>query len=219
MRRSLAGVLTLAALMPLAAGCAMNKAEKGAAIGVAGGPVVGGVIGKATGNTVRGAIIGAAVGGIAGGLIGHEMDKQAAELAYDMPGATVQRVGEGITVTFPDGLLFGYDSDQLTAEARDNLRRFAASLQKYPNTRTLIVGHTDSDGSAAYNMDLSDRRSYSASQFVCGEGVNRARVSTAGRGESEPIATNSTDDGRRLNRRIEIAIFANSGGSSSGSGN
>jgi len=219
MRRSLAGVLTLAALMPLAAGCAMNKAEKGAAIGVAGGAVVGGVIGKATGNTVRGAIIGAAVGGIAGGLIGHEMDKQAAELAYDMPGATVQRVGEGITVTFPDGLLFGYDSDQLTAEARDNLRRFAASLQKYPNTRTLIVGHTDSDGSAAYNMDLSDRRSYSASQFVCGEGVNRARVSTAGRGESEPIATNSTDDGRRLNRRIEIAIFANSGGSSSGSGN
>jgi outer membrane protein OmpA-like peptidoglycan-associated protein len=219
MRRSLAGVLTLAALMPLAAGCAMNKAEKGATIGVVGGAAVGAAIGKATGNTVRGAIIGAAVGGIAGGLIGHEMDKQAAELAYDMPGAVVQRVGEGITVTFPDGLLFGYDSDQLTAEARDNLRKFAASLQKYPNTRTLIVGHTDSDGTAAYNMDLSDRRSYSASTFICGEGVNRARVTTAGRGESEPIATNSSDEGRRLNRRIEIAIFANSGGSSSGSGN
>ena len=105
MRRSLAGVLTLAALMPLAAGCAMNKAEKGATIGVVGGAAVGAAIGKATGNTVRGAIIGAAVGGIAGGLIGHEMDKQAAELAYDMPGAVVQRVGEGITVTFPDGLL------------------------------------------------------------------------------------------------------------------
>jgi len=219
MRRSLAGVLTLAALMPLAAGCAMNKAEKGATIGVVGGAAVGAAIGKATGNTVRGAIIGAAVGGIAGGLIGHEMDKQAAELAYDMPGAVVQRVGEGITVTFPDGLLFGYDSDQLTAEARDNLRKFAASLQKYPNTRTLIVGHTDSDGTAAYNMDLSDRRSYSASTFICGEGVNRARVTTAGRGESEPIATDSSDEGRRLNRRIEIAIFANSGGSSSGSGN
>jgi len=219
MRRSLAGVLTLAALMPLAAGCAMNKAEKGATIGVVGGAAVGAVIGKATGNTVRGAIIGAAVGGIAGGLIGHEMDKQAAELAYDMPGATVQRIGEGITVTFPDGLLFGYDSDQLTAEARDNLRKFAASLKKYPNTRTLIVGHTDSDGTAAYNMDLSDRRSYSAANFVCGEGVDRARVGTAGRGESEPIATNSSDDGRRQNRRVEIAIFANSGGSSSGSGN
>lgn len=219
MRRSLASVLALAALVPLAAGCAMNKAEKGATIGVVGGAAVGAVIGKATGSTVRGAIIGAAVGGIAGGLIGHEMDKQAAELAYDMPGAVVQRVGEGITVTFPDGLLFGYDSDVLTAEARDNLRRFAASLQKYPNTRTLIVGHTDSDGSAAYNMDLSDRRSYAALTFICGEGVSRARVSTAGRGESEPIATNSSDEGRRLNRRIEVAIFANSGGSSSGSDN
>ncbi|HMJ57756.1 MAG TPA: OmpA family protein [Gemmatimonadales bacterium] len=217
MRRSLAGVLTLVTLVPLAASCAMNKAEKGATIGVVGGAAVGAVIGKATGNTVRGAIIGAAVGGIAGGLIGHEMDKQASELAYALPGAVVQRVGEGITVTFPDGLLFGYDSDALTAEARDDLRRFAASMQKYPNTRTLIVGHTDSDGTAAYNMDLSDRRSSSAADFICGEGVNRARVSTAGRGESEPIATNSSDDGRRQNRRIEIAIYANAAaGSSSG---
>ena len=219
MRRSLAGLLGLAALVPLAVSCAMNKAEKGATIGVVGGAVVGGVIGKATGSTVRGAIIGAAVGGIAGGLIGHEMDKQAAELAYALPGATVQRVGEGIAVTFPDGLLFGYDSDALTAEARDNLRRFAESLKKYPNTRTLIVGHTDSDGTAAYNLDLSDRRSASAADFVCAEGVDRARISTAGRGEAEPIATNSSDDGRRQNRRVEIAIFANAGGSSSGSGN
>jgi outer membrane protein OmpA-like peptidoglycan-associated protein len=219
MRRSLAGVLALAALVPLAAGCAMNKAEKGVLIGAGAGGAVGAVIGKATGSTVRGAIIGAAVGGIAGGLIGHEMDKQAAELAYDLPGATVQRVGEGITVTFPDGLLFGYDSDQLTAEARDNLSRFAASLKKYPNTRTLIVGHTDSDGTAVYNMDLSDRRAASAADFVCGEGVLRARVSTAGRGESEPIATNGSDDGRRLNRRVEIAIFTNATGSGSGSGN
>jgi outer membrane protein OmpA-like peptidoglycan-associated protein len=217
MRRSLAGVLTLVTLVPLAASCAMNKAEKGATIGVVGGAAVGAVIGKATGNTVRGAIIGAAVGGIAGGLIGHEMDKQASELAYALPGAVVQRVGEGITVTFPDGLLFGYDSDQLTSEARDDLRRFAESLKKYPNTRTLIVGHTDSDGTAAYNMDLSDRRASSAATFVCGEGVNRSRVSTAGRGEAEPIATNSSDDGRRQNRRVEIAIFANAAaGSSSG---
>jgi len=219
MRRSLASVLALATLVPLAAGCDMNKAEKGATIGVVGGAAVGAVIGKATGSTVRGAIIGAAVGGIAGGLIGHEMDKQAAELKYDLPGATVQRVGEGIAVTFPEGLLFGYDSDALTAEARDNLRRFAESLKKYPNTRTLIVGHTDSDGTAAYNLDLSDRRSFSASTFICGEGVDRARVTTAGRGESEPIATNSSDEGRRQNRRIEIAIYANAGGSSSGSGN
>jgi outer membrane protein OmpA-like peptidoglycan-associated protein len=208
----------LAALVSLAPGCAMNKAEKGAIIGVGAGGAVGAVIGKATGSTVRGAIIGAAVGGVAGAVIGHQMDKQAEELAYELPGATVQRVGEGITVTFPDGLLFGYDSDQLTGEARDNLRRFAASLKKYPNTRTLIVGHTDSDGSRAYNMDLSDRRSLAAANFICGEGVDRARVTTAGRGEAEPIATNSSDEGRRQNRRVEIAIYANAA-TGGGSGN
>jgi len=208
MRRSLTGVLTLAALMPLAVSCAMNKAEKGAIIGAGAGGAAGAVIGKATGSTVRGAIIGAVVGGAAGAVIGHQMDKQAEELAYDLPGATVQRVGEGITVTFPEGLLFGFDSDRINASAQDNLRRFAASLQKYPNTRTLIVGHTDSDGSTAYNMELSDRRAQSAANFLSGEGVNPSRISTAGRGENEPIATNSSDAGRQLNRRVEVAIYA-----------
>ena len=217
MKRSLAGVLMLAALLPLAASCA-TKSQTGAIIGAGAGGAAGAVIGKATGSTVRGAIIGAAVGGAAGAVIGHEMDKQAAELAYELPGATVQRIGEGIAVTFPDGLLFGFDSDQLTAGARDHLRGFAASLKKYPNTRTLIVGHTDSDGSAQYNLDLSDRRALAAANFVCGEGVDRVRVTTAGRGETEPIATNSSDDGRRQNRRVEIAIYATAA-AGGGSGN
>ena len=208
MRRSLTRVLTLAALMPLAMSCAMNKAEKGAIIGAGAGGAAGAVIGKATGSTVRGAIIGAVVGGAAGAIIGHQMDKQAEELAYALPGAVVQRVGEGITVTFPEGLLFGFDSDQINATAQDNLRRFAASLQKYPNTRTLIVGHTDSEGSADYNMDLSNRRALSAANFITGAGVDRARISTAGRGEGEPIATNTSDAGRQLNRRVEVAIYA-----------
>jgi outer membrane protein OmpA-like peptidoglycan-associated protein len=208
MKRSLAGVLTLATLASLAAGCAMNKTDKGVLIGAGAGGVAGAVIGKATGSTVRGAIIGAAVGGIAGGIIGHQMDKQAEELAYELPGATVQRVGEGIAVTFPEGLLFAFDSDQLTPMASDNLRKFAASLQKYPNTRTLIVGHTDSQGSDAYNMGLSERRAAAAANFITAEGVDRARISTVGRGETEPIATNDTDDGRRQNRRVEIAIYA-----------
>jgi outer membrane protein OmpA-like peptidoglycan-associated protein len=168
------------------------------------------VIGKATGSTVRGAIIGAAVGGTAGALIGHQMDKQAEELQYALPGAIVQRVGEGITVTFPEGLLFGFDSDQLAPAARDNMRRFAASLTKYPNTRTLIVGHTDSQGSYDYNMTLSDRRALSTANFLSAEGVNRTRITTAGRGEAEPIATNESDDGRRQNRRVEVAIYATS---------
>ena len=218
MRRSLAGVLSLAALASLAVGCAMNKTAKGAIIGAGAGGAVGAVIGNATGSTVRGAIIGAAVGGVAGAVIGHQMDKQAEELAYELPGATVQRVGEGIAVTFPEGLLFGFDSDQISPAARENLRNFAASLQKYPNTRTLIVGHTDSQGSTDYNMELSNRRALSAANFITAEGVDRARISTAGRGEAEPIATNETDAGRQLNRRIEIAIYANQS-AGSGSGN
>jgi outer membrane protein OmpA-like peptidoglycan-associated protein len=218
MRRSLAGVLASVALVSLAVGCAMNKTAKGAIIGAGAGGAVGAVIGNATGSTVRGAIIGAAVGGVAGAVIGHQMDKQAEELAYELPGATVQRVGEGIAVTFPEGLLFGFDSDQISPAARDNLRKFAASLQRYPNTRTLIVGHTDSQGSTEYNMELSNRRALSAANFITAEGVDRARISTAGRGEAEPIATNETDAGRQLNRRIEIAIYATQP-ASGGSGN
>ena len=215
MRRAMIVVLASAALGALALNCALNKAEQGAIVGAGAGGVAGAVIGKATGSTVRGAIIGAAVGGVGGAVIGHQMDKQAHELAYDLPGATVQRIGEGIAVTFPEGLLFGFDSDQLGSSARDNLRKLAESLKQYPNTRTLIVGHTDSDGSAQYNRDLSDRRALSAASFITGEGIDRLRISTAGRGETEPIATNDTDDGRRQNRRVEIAIYTNAG---SGSG-
>ena len=216
MRRAVIVVLAAAALGALALNCALNKAEQGAIVGAGAGGVAGAVIGKATGSTVRGAIIGAAVGGVGGAVIGHQMDKQAQELAYDLPGATVQRIGEGIAVTFPEGLLFGFDSDQLGSSARDNLRKLAGSLKQYPNTRTLIVGHTDSDGSAQYNRDLSDRRALSAANFITGEGIDRLRISTAGRGETEPIATNDSDDGRRQNRRVEIAIYTNAG---SGSGN
>jgi len=207
----------LTALVSLA-DCAMNKAEQGAIVGAGAGGVAGAVIGKATGSTVRGAIIGAAVGGVAGAVIGHQMDKQAQELAYELPGATVQRIGEGIAVTFPEGLLFEFNSDQIGSSARDNLHKFAASLAKYPDTRTLIVGHTDAVGSSAYNMDLSNRRASSAANFITGEGVDHARISTAGRGETEPIASNDTDDGRRLNRRIEIAIYATAA-AGNGSGN
>jgi len=213
MRRSMTCVLAVAILMMLTASCAMNKADKGVLIGAGAGGAAGAVVGNATGSTVRGAIIGAVVGGVAGGLIGHQMDKQAEELAYELPGATVQRIGEGIAVTFPGGLLFAFDSDQLTPAARDDLRKLAASLQKYPNTRTLIVGHTDSRGSDEYNMDLSERRAVSAARFITAEGVNPTRASTAGRGESEPIAVNDTDAGRQQNRRVEIAIFAIDGGS------
>ena len=120
----------------------------------------------------------------------------------------VQRVGEGITVTFPDGTLFAYDSDQLLPEARENMRRFAASLARYPDTRALIVGHTDGRGTSQYNAELSERRAVSTASFLAAEGIAQARITTAGRGENEPIATNDTETGRRQNRRVEVAIYA-----------
>ena len=208
MRTTMVSRLAVAALATLATACGLNKMQQGAIIGAGAGGAAGAVIGNATGSTVRGAIIGAAVGGVAGGIIGHQMDQQAQELAYAIPGATVQRVGEGIAVTFPDGTLFPYDSDQLLPGARDNMRQFAASLVKYPNTRTLIVGHTDSRGTSAYNADLSERRAQSTASFLAAEGIDRSRLSTTGRGETEPISTNDTEAGRQQNRRVEVAIFA-----------
>lgn len=207
--RGSARVLAVVALVPMALGCAsLNNKEKGVIIGAGAGGAVGAVVGNATGSTARGAIIGAVVGGVAGGVIGHQMDQQARELAYAIPGATVERIGEGIAVTFPDGTLFGYDSDQLMTTAQGNMRLFAQSLANYPGTRAMIVGHTDSRGSTTYNADLSERRAQSTASFLMSEGVSRSRLTTVGRGESEPIASNDTEYSRQQNRRVEVAIYA-----------
>jgi outer membrane protein OmpA-like peptidoglycan-associated protein len=199
------GVLTLAVLA--SSGCALSKKAQGAVIGAGAGGAAGAVVGNATGSTVRGAIIGAVIGGAAGAVIGHQMDKQAGELAADVPGAQVQRIGEGIAVTFPDGVLFPFDSDQLHPAARENMRSFAASLKQYPNTRAMVVGHTDSVGADDYNQGLSERRAAATADFLVAQGVERSRISTIGRGEGEPIATNATDQGRSQNRRVEVAIY------------
>jgi outer membrane protein OmpA-like peptidoglycan-associated protein len=188
-------------------GCATHT-QTGAVVGAAGGAVVGGAIGKATGSTARGAIIGAAVGGTAGAIIGSRMDRQAKELAQNIPGAKVERVGEGIQVTFESGLLYDFDSDVVRAEARKNLRSLAQSLDKYPGSDILIVGHTDQVGPASYNQSLSERRAAAAADYLVLQGVARTRVSTRGMGETEPLASNDTERGRELNRRVEVAIFA-----------
>lgn len=151
-------ITTLALLLAAATGCAMNSTGKGAVIGAAGGGLVGGIIGNQTGSTTRGAIIGAVVGGAAGAIIGHKMDQQAKELEQSIPGATVERVGEGIQVTFDSGLLFGFDSDVIQSNARTNLSALASSLSKYDQSNLMIVGHTDDVGTASYNEDLSQRR-------------------------------------------------------------
>jgi len=188
--------------------CAWSNKVKGGAIGAAGGAAVGGVIGNQTGSTARGAIIGAVVGGAAGAIIGHQMDQQVKELEVAIPGATVQRVGEGMVVTFASGILYDYDSDAIRPSAALNLQALATSLKKHGGTELLIVGHTDDVGSNEYNQDLSTRRADSALRYLGGEGVAWARMSTAGRGELEAVASNETEGGRQLNRRIEVAIFA-----------
>jgi outer membrane protein OmpA-like peptidoglycan-associated protein len=194
-------------LVAAGSGCA-NKTQTGAVVGAAGGAAAGAVIGKVAGSTAKGVIIGAVVGGAAGAIIGHEMDKQAKELEQNIKGAKVERVGEGIQVTFDSGLLYDFDSDVVKGEAQSNLRELATSLDKYPNSELLIVGHTDNVGAADYNQGLSERRATAAARYLVSQGVSGARVATRGLGETEPVASNDDDSGRAANRRVEVAIYA-----------
>lgn len=197
--------LVVAALMGALAlqGCSSNL-RTGALGGAAAGAVVGGI----ASGTARGAIIGAAVGGAAGTAIGAVMDRQAEDLQDKLPNAQVERVGEGIAVTFDSGILFDVDDSELRPEARDNLRDLVASLEEYDGTEVLVVGHTDSTGAASYNQGLSERRASSAQTFLVGAGLDAGRVRAVGMGENEPIASNETTEGRQANRRVEVAIFA-----------
>ena len=203
-------VVVLAAGASLAlSGCAsLNNKEKGGIIGATSGAVIGGAIGKANGSTAKGAILGATIGGAAGMIIGHQMDKQAAELKQNIPGAVVERVGEGIQVTFASGLLFDFDSDVVRPEARTNLRNLATSLDKYPGSNLLIVGHTDSVGTDTYNLGLSERRADAAAAYLAAQGVTQSRIGARGLGETEPVAPNESEAGRSQNRRVEVAIYA-----------
>ncbi len=190
-------------------GCSASRKEKGAAVGAAAGGVAGAVIGKQAGNTLLGAIIGAAVGGAAGAYIGNYMDKQAAEIEQDLEGATVERIGEGIKITFNSGLLFDVNKATLRPASKDELAKLARILKKYDETRILIEGHTDATGSDEYNLELSRQRSQSVANYLASMAVDATRFTIMGYGESQPIASNETVEGRQLNRRVDIAIMAN----------
>lgn len=191
-------------------GCdSLTKTQKGAGIGAAAGGVVGAIIGKKAGNTAVGAIIGGAVGGTAGAFIGKRMDKQAAEIQNAIPNAEVIREGEGIIVKFDSGILFDFDSANLKANAKDNVKTLASSLNQYPGTDIKIIGHTDNKGTETYNMGLSERRAAAVKAYAVTQGVPSSRLITVGKGFSEPIADNTTDAGRASNRRVEIVIVAN----------
>ena len=186
-----------------------NKTQRGGAIGAGSGAVIGGVIGKRSGNTVLGAILGATVGGAAGAVIGRRMDKQAEEMKRQMPNAQVERVGEGIKITFGSDILFDVDSYELKAATKQQLTEFAQTLNKYEDTDIRIEGHADATGSDDHNLKLSKSRADAVASYLETQGVKASRVDEKGYGESQPVADNTTEAGRRKNRRVDIAVYAN----------
>lgn len=209
-RSSWSSLLAALLLVPFAlGGCSsLSNTEQGAIIGAGAGAAGGAAVGKAAGGTAEGAILGAVIGGTAGAIIGNRMDRKAEELDQELANAEVERIGEGIKVTFDSGLLFDFDSSALRSNAEQNLTEFAGSMEEYPETNILIVGHTDAKGSDSYNQQLSDNRAESAAEHLIRQGLNPGRITTMGKGESEPVATNDTEAGRQQNRRVEVAIFA-----------
>lgn len=190
----------------------MSKTAKGAIFGGLGGAAGGAVLGRVIGGkkgTAKGAILGAVVGGSAGALIGRRMDKQAEELRREMAGAKVERVGEGIKITFDSGILFAKNSSALTSTAQTNIDELAKTLIKYGDTNVIVDGHTDTSGNDAINNPLSVRRAQAVANYTQQQGVDASRFQVNGYGSRQPVADNSTEAGRRANRRVEIAIFAN----------
>ena len=190
-----------------------NNTQKGAAIGTASGAVIGGILGNNIGkgkNAALGAVLGGIVGGVAGGVIGNKMDKQAKDIKNALPGAEVERVGEGIKITLSENMVnFAFNSAELTSSAKTNLDKLATVLINNPDTNINIYGHTDNKGTAQVNQKISENRANSVKNYLISKGIASSRMITMGRGFSEPIASNDTDAGRAQNRRVEFAITAN----------
>lgn len=190
----------------------MNNTQKGVGIGAASGAVIGGIIGNnvGKGNTALGAIIGGVVGGAAGGLIGNNMDKQAREIDQALPGAEVERVGEGIKITLGENSVnFDLNKSTLTPAAKANLDKLVPVFKEYADTNIEIFGYTDSSGSDEYNQKLSEQRAAAVKTYLSTKGITAARIYTKGMGEADPIAANDTKEGMAKNRRVEFAITAN----------
>jgi outer membrane protein OmpA-like peptidoglycan-associated protein len=206
--KNLAWVLVLGGF--LTTGCkSLNKTQKGAGIGAAGGAVLGGVIGRAAGNTAMGVIVGAAVGGSAGAIIGRRMDKQAEEMQKVLGDAEVRREGEGIVIKFKEKVLFGFNQADLSSSAATNLDKLVNVLNQYPDTNIEVIGHTDDKGSDSYNQQLSERRAQATTGYLRNKGISSNRLKARGMGETDPVANNTDEEGRGLNRRVEFVITAN----------
>lgn len=184
-----------------------NNTQKGAGIGAVAGGVLGGLIGKGAG----GALIGAAVGGAAGGVIGNNMDKQAQKIEQVLPGAEVVRTEEGINLILDENskVTFDYNKSSLTSTAKANLDKLIEVFKEYPDTDLLVIGYTDNVGSQSYNKPLSEQRAQSVKDYLISKGIASSRLTSTGKGIEDPIADNSTAEGRAKNRRVEVTITAN----------
>lgn len=192
----------------------LSNAQKGGAIGASGGAVIGGIIGNNIGNkknSVLGSILGGVIGGAAGVYIGNKMDKQAEAIRTAVPGAVVTRVGEGINVTFDanSGIHFGSDKATIDETTKTTLTKLAAIFKQYPDSNIIIEGHTDSDGSEAHNLKLSEKRAITVSSYLQGLGIPEIRFTTKWYGEVQPKYSNDTAEGKSKNRRVELAVIAN----------
>lgn len=190
-----------------------NNTQRGAGIGAVAGGVLGAVLGNNLGkggNGAMGAVLGGVIGGVAGGVIGNKMDKQAREIQTALPGAQVERVGEGIRLVLGENAVrFDTNKSTLTAAAKANLDKLVPVFQSYSDTDIVIYGYTDITGKPEYNLTLSEQRAASVKTYLAGKGLNTARFNTTGLGIADPIATNDTPEGRSQNRRVEFAITAN----------
>jgi outer membrane protein OmpA-like peptidoglycan-associated protein len=214
MFRTLIGGGVIAALL---AGCAggpyggpsFGKTAAGAAIGAASGAGLGAIIGH--NNRGKGALIGAGVGTLLGAGVGAYMDHQESQLREQLSGTgiEVQRNGNDLVLNMPSNVTFSHDSDKISPQAASALTQVSATLNQYPETQLTVMGHTDSDGADNYNLDLSRRRAGSVSGFLIAQGVAANRLETQGKGESQPIASNATEEGKAQNRRVELVIRPN----------
>src|SRR6266487_3682722 len=199
-------LVTLSIAIILCCCKSINNTQKGTAIGAAAGGVAGGLLFK---HTAAGAIIGAAVGGATGYAIGRHMDKQAKEIKATIPGAEVNRVGEGIELTFNSALLFKINSSELSDSAKTELNKLADVFTKYPDTNILVEGHTDDTGTDEFNMALSEKRAKSVAGFLQAKGLPVERFMIKWYGENQPKFPNDSEANRIKNRRVELAIYAN----------
>jgi outer membrane protein OmpA-like peptidoglycan-associated protein len=187
-----------------------NNTQKGAGIGAVAGGIIGGIIGANSGNAAAGAAIGAAIGGGTGALIGNKMDKQAREIDEALPGADVERVGEGIRLVLKeDAVRFDVNKSTLTTQAKTNLDKLVPVFTSYADTNIEIFGYTDSTGKPDYNLTLSAKRAETVKNYLISKGLVASRFKTTGLGIADPIATNDTKEGQSQNRRVEFAITAN----------